>query len=131
MTTPAGIYPFSTQDGKVIPLDIIKPLGIIVCAFEAAGGIVATSVIPGGSVVGVLTSDADCFVQFGLPSLPSALVNNTLYLDTVFILANAVVTVTLPPGAISIVGRAKAGSLVIQIIDQWVGLGLVNQYGRK
>lgn len=131
MTTPAGIYPFSTQDGKSIPLDIIKPTGIMVRSFPAAGGIVSHCTIPDGSVVGVLTSSVECIVRFGAVDIPATLVDDTLYTNAVFIPAGAIVAVVLPAGILSVIGRGAAGTLFIQLIEQWAGLGLPNQYGRK
>lgn len=132
MGQPVGVYPFSTQDGKAIPLDIIRPKGLIICAFTPAALLtVSHCTIPDGTVVGVLTSSAECIVRFGPEDIPSVLEDGTLYEDTVFIPAGGGVTVVLQPGPISVTGTNKAGALFIQIIDQWAGLGLPTQYGRK
>lgn len=130
MNMPAGIYPFSTQDGKAIPLDIIKPKGLISCAYT--NGVVAHCVIPPDGSVGVLTSSFPCILRFGAVDMPVPPVDGVYYPDAVYIPAGGIITVALTPGPVSVVGAAtKSGVLYIQLIEQWAGLGLPTQYGRK
>jgi hypothetical protein len=128
MTTPTGVYPFATQDGKAIPLDIIKGTATIILPFTA-GGIVA-STIPPGSIVGVFMTDKACLVQFGT-SLAIPLVENDLIYDSVFVPERGIVTVALTPGPIRLVGMSGPGTLVIQLIEKWAALALPTQFVRK
>lgn len=124
---PEGIYPFSTQDGKAIPLDIIKPRAVIVQPYLVSAG--ATFQMPSYAVVGVLMSDTGCLVRFGeegivaTPGMPIT--------DCIIVPAGGIITTVLTPGDVHVLGLAKGGTLYIQLIEQWAAMGLATQYGRK
>lgn len=126
-TPPVGIYPFATQDGKAIPLDIIKPKGIIFQSFTA--GASAQITIPADATVGVIFSDKACAIGFGV-DVP-ALVANTYYPTTALIPVGSIVTLALTPGTAYVRGLTDSGNIWIQLIEKWAGLALNTQYGRK
>jgi hypothetical protein len=125
--TSKQVYPFATQDGKAIPLDIINPKGVIPVAFTQ---VVKAFVIPDGYEVGALYSTEDSLVRFG-NTIPNALVDGTLYDNAVIVPSKAMVTSGITPGNVYVKGLSASGVLYIQLIEKWAGLGLQMQYGRK
>jgi len=127
MTAPANVYPFSTADGKAIPLDIIRPMGLIIKTFTIAS---ASFTIPTDAVVGVLYSTSPCVVRFGTDiSLP--VTDGAEIADAVLVPAEMAVTVALTAGTAYVHGLIESGTLYIQLIEQWAGLALSKQYSRK
>lgn len=127
MTTPAGVYPFATQDGKAIPLDIIKPISIITKTFVSGSD--SSLVIPSGAVVGTITATKDCILRFGFAV--GSLVDGAELSDSVFLPENATITLALTVGTAYVRGIANSGSIYIQLIEKWAGLALNAQYQRK
>lgn len=128
MSTPIGVYPFATQDGKAIPLDIIKAKSVIMQSFIAGAGTAIT--IPATATVGVLISDKACLLRFGT-TLPASLIANTEYADTVLVPSGSIVVVAMTPGTAYVRGLSEAGTIYIQLIEKWAGLALNTQYQRK
>jgi hypothetical protein len=122
------LYPFSTEDSKAIPLDIIRPIAVIKVAF----GVTTTSVtIPVGWQLASFYSPVGCFIQFAASSMPASLVSGTSYNDVLFVPPNCVVTSTVLEGVATIVPyNAIAGTLVIQHIQKWAGLALQGRVSR-
>lgn len=128
MTTPAGIYPFATQDGKAIPLDIIKPEGILLQTFGVGSS--SSFTLPEGSLVGTFTATSACLVRFGT-DLPGSLAADTLYAETLLIPAETTVTCALTAGLVYVIGLVEEGTIYVQLIKKWAGLALDRQYLRK
>lgn len=124
---PAGNYPFSTQDGKAIPLDILKTRGLLISTFDAVSDSLIT--IPEGSEIAVLFSSTDCLFSIGsaLGSLPA---DNSLKEKTFYIPASHAVTIVLEQGS-SYVRGMGTGVLYVQLIERWVGMGLDTNYIRR
>lgn len=115
---PPNNYPFSTKDGKVIPLDIIKAKGLII---QDVGVVDAAITIPVGSNVAIVTSTVDCIIFMG--AIPGPLADGVFYPEAMYIHKNILYTISLEEGTIAI--RAPAiGTVYIQIIEQWAGLAL-------
>jgi hypothetical protein len=128
MTTPRGVYPFATQDGQAIPLDIIAPRSLMYQNFVSTGNGTAI-VIPTASEVGTVFSTKDAILRF--TDDLSILAADAEIPNALFIPANTIVTVALTPGTAYVLGIAEAGRLYLQVIDKWAGLGLPTQYVRK
>lgn len=127
MGTPAGVYPFSTQDGKAIPLDIIKPTGVLRKTFTSAGDDML--VVPDGTEVATIHADADCVV--GFDGSVGVLVDGVVLPNSLYVPAGSIITVALDSGPIAVRGISGSGTLTLQTIDKWAGLALSLQYNRK
>lgn len=124
------LYPFSTEDSKAIPLDVIRPLSLFKRAFLAAGQTVLT--IPVGWKVAAFYSSTGCMIQFAASSLVGPPADGTVYPDTLFIPPNCVVTATVLEGAGTVVSLAGvAGYVVVQQIQKWSGLALKRQISTR
>lgn len=119
------LYPFSTEDSKAIPLDIIRPLALLRKA--VASGAIATLAIPASWSVASFFSPTGCIVQFAGASLVSPLVDGTEYLDTLLVPPSCIVTATVIPGDAKILGLGAASYLIIQQMEKWAGLALQRQ----
>lgn len=124
---PSGVYPFATQDGKPIPLDIIKSAGFLWQSFIA--GVGSRFDIPPDKTVGVLIATTACLVTFGTDL--SDFMSNKVYNDTILIPADSPVTVSLIPGKAYVRSLTSPGTLYIQLIEKWAGLALDKQFTRK
>jgi len=120
------LYPFSTVDGVPIPLDIIRPLGVLRISIPINTGsdLLALGVV---TPILVLRSTVNCFVRFGtIATIPST----TMIGDSVYIPANE--TLVVAPGLtdISVIGENLVGVLDVQLLEQWAGLGKELPYRR-
>lgn len=122
---PKEVYPLSTQDGDAIPLDVIRPLGVLVQAFVAGTG--ETIALPTGYPVVVIHADKACFIGFDAD--PADLVDGAFLADILYIPEASTITVSVPEGTtnISIMGQAEAGVAVIQMVQQWASISLQTQ----
>jgi len=128
MAAPAGVYPFATQDGKAIPLDIINPSALLKRLYTANASSAFT--IPAGYSVGVFYSSQGAVVSFGVDK--TNLADNVLADSTLFIPSDVLVTAAFNPGAAYVASASGiAGVLYIQFIQKWSGLALNTQYQRK
>ena len=117
------LYPFSTEDNKSIPLDIIRPLSIIRKALASA--VLSTIVIPASWKLASFFCPAGCYVQFFTETLPTPLVDGTEYVNTLFVPPNCIVTSTVLAGNAKILMLGTGTSyLVVQNIQKWAGLSL-------
>lgn len=128
MTTPANVYPFATQDGKAIPLDILRPSGIMILTFQVATE--SFFIIPNGYEVGIFFSPTWVLARFGQPFTVPVL-NNTLYTDALIIPSGTMTVASLTQGPCYIKGLTENGTLYLQLIEKWAGLALDKQYIRK
>jgi hypothetical protein len=117
------LYPFSTEDNKSIPLDIIRPLGLIRTALASA--VLSTIVIPATWKLASFFCPAGCYIQFFNETLPSPLIDGTEYVDTLFVPPSCVVTSTVIAGNAKILMLGTGTSyLAAQNIQKWAGLSL-------
>lgn len=120
------LYSFSTEDGKAIPLDIIRPLAIMLQAVNA--GSQTSITIPVTWKVASFYSSVGCFIEFASALMPWPILANTEYTDVLFVPPNIIVTATVIPGvAIISPASGSAGSIIIQQIQKWAGLALRRQ----
>jgi hypothetical protein len=122
------LYPFSTQDGKSIPLDIIRPAGLIIQSFTASGNTFLESSTP--LDVAVFMASKPCLVGFG-EEVPNPAVNGEFYSNSLIIPAGVIITVKCPSSIMYIRGTDEAGTLYVQAIHRWAGLSLPSQLFRK
>lgn len=125
-TIPKDNYPFATKDGKVIPLDIIKPTGVIIKTFNSDNPLAIT--IPEGILVAVLSATEACVVQLTTSVIPS---DGVFIEDALYLPANTLVTTTLKAGSINVIGVQRSGRLAIQAIEKWAGLSLDINYTKR
>lgn len=128
MATAASdqLYPLSDNAGKAIPLDIIRPLGAIKWALPFNAALPIT--IPADFALVSMFSDVDCVLDFtGDLVYPAA--DATAYESALIIPADTILTVALPSaGAAKLIPlSADAGTVVMNCIQKWAGLGLQRQ----
>ena len=124
MTTPIDAYPFATQDGKAIPLDILRPSGL----YRLATGSLIT--LPEGSEVAAIHAiGGSALLGFG-GSIPPELVLETYYPQALFVPAEGTVIVRVPDLVVS-VSASAATTVYVQLIAKWAGLALPAQYAKK
>lgn len=121
------VYPFATQDGKAIPLDIIKPSGLIFTNFTDSADVSIT--IPEGYPVAAIIANTACFIRFG--DSIGTLVENTFYNNLLLIPSNTITIVSLIVGSAKVRGLTDSGSVYLQLIEKWAGLALDKQFIRK
>lgn|SRR5574337_114699 len=121
------VYPFATQDGKSIPLDIIRPSGLIFRDFIAGTPLPIT--IPEGYPVAAIISDSACLIKFA--GNIGTLIANTLYADLLLVPAGTIIISSVVAGNGAVQGLSAAGTVYIQLIEKWAGLALDKQFTRK
>lgn len=124
--TPSDIYPFATQDGKAIPLDILKPSYLFHVALTAESTPIS---LPEGAVVAMFLADQAALVSFGEPV--SAVTSAWSQEHCLYIPKDGIVSSALISTSVHVKAVGTLGSLWIQIIEQWAGLALAKQYVRK
>lgn len=124
---PSQVYPFATQDGKAIPLDIIRPAGLIQLAFNNSS--VVNFTLADTYTEGVILATTACVVRQG-STIPS-IVDGTFYQDMFLVYTDTLITVSLLPGPIYVKGLTGSGTLYLQLIEKWAGLALPKQFIRK
>ena len=121
------LYPLATQDGKPIPLDVVKAVGLIVVdlttTFQAIVLDSKYSLAVVYSEVGTLLDLAN-----GAVTVP---VSGTDYPDWQFIPAGFAVACILPVGTIRVASVSGTGKLCIQGVQQWQVLALPRQATAK
>ena len=113
------LYPLSTQDGKHIPLDVVKPLGLT--AFTMTANTAADITVPVGYSLVWLYATAACVLHMTAVNLPNALVSGTNYTDSIFIPADTLMTIVVEEGECSLLGLG-AGTLYMNSVEQWAAL---------
>jgi len=120
------LYPFSTEDNKSIPLDIIKPLSIIV--LDVSAGALSTFVVPADWKVATFFCEKGCVVEFATANIPATPVSGVEYPTALFVPPNCVVTATVIEGTASVgVLGSGVSKLVIQQVQKWAGMALRRQ----
>lgn len=127
--TTANRYPLSTPDGKAIPLDLIKPLGVLRLSFTAAAH--NSQTLPSAYQDKIFTaySTEDCYLDF--KATPAAVIDDVVSTDTLFIPAGVLIAFISNSLYIAARGSTASGIVQIQIIDIWAGLLLESQVNRR
>lgn len=121
------VYPFSTQDGKAIPLDIIRPSGLLYRNFTELAE--SSLNIPDGYPVAAVIADKPCLVKFA--GSIGILAEDIVYSDLLIVPANTITIVSLLSGVGAVKGLTEAGTIYVQLIKKWAGLALDKQFTRK
>ena len=127
MATPAELYPFSTQDGKAIGLDVIKPLGVIYYLLSATFTAV---VLPAKYNLSAVYSSVDAYIDLTNTASGSP-VSGADNVRWVFIPAATVVILELPTATVRIRGVTGAGNMYITALQKYAALGLPRQFDTK
>lgn len=120
MTASNLIYPFSTQDGSAIPLDIVEPLSFFFVSLVI--NTAKSFTIPAGFDIAYVISETDCILQFGATDIPNAPVAETVYDNAIFIPADLPCMIKLTPGEASAVTISASGKVRFNKIRQWAAL---------
>lgn len=117
--TIKGLYPLSTQDGKAIPLDVVKPSTLVKADFVAATPLSVT--IPADTAICYLFATKACVLRMAAVALPAVLVSGTEYANAIFIPENMPMTLLLEAGEAYVLGE-ESGSIYISAVEQWGAL---------
>ena len=129
MTTPSDLYPLSTIDGKEVPLEVIKPIGIMIASFSSSPS--SPVAIPDASKLIGISSTEDCFVLFANATI-SVPANNTYVSGVLFVPADTIITVIPSAAYYSVVSASSNnGTLTLQFLETWHGLALPTQFVRR
>jgi hypothetical protein len=127
-TAPQDNYPFSTRDGKVIPLDILRSKSIVFQDFTSI--LTANITIPVGSSVAYGYATEDCVLVLE-SSASIVFAPDTPITKGIFFPKDHVVVFAVSPGVSSIKGLTASGRIYLQIMEQWAGLGLDINYRKQ
>lgn len=123
------LYPFATQDGKHIPLDIIKPKGLILVNLNNIA--ISTIAIPEDATICTLFTTHLAIGQQGV-AMPG-LINPEVFYEGMFYLPPVTtIVLSLAPGDLHLRTIDNvAATVYIQFITKWAGLALARQYTKK
>lgn len=133
MADISGRYPLSTADGKAIPLDTVRPYGIVKKSFLSASGSSAISIPSTVSVVAAYATE-DCFIKFAASGATiSAPSDGVAMTDAIFVPADSLMVFTPPVDkrSIAIIGDSANGSLILSYLETWNGLSMQSQVTRR
>lgn len=133
MSDIQGRYPLSTADGQAVPLDIIRPMGIVSISFNPSTGTSPFTLSDTLDCYSIRATE-DCLVEFNATfPLATNLVNATFRADALYVPKNTILFISPPvsKNIISVLGISTSGLLHIQYIESWTGLALKNQYTRR
>jgi len=121
-------YPLSTASGQAIPLEVIKPLGVLLVDFTAAGYI--ANAIPAEYVdkIFIASSSEDCYIAAS--ASPVTPVVGTVAVDVIHVPASMIVAFVGNSATLNVRGVSATGRVVLQIVDTWSGLALEQQVTR-
>jgi hypothetical protein len=135
MATTSGIkeqlYPFATEDSKAIPLDVIRPLSLIIKSFLGTG-VAAALIIPLNWKLATFFSPVGCLIEFAAETLTNPVTDGIEYANTLFVPPNCIVTSTVLVGVARVISidNDTAGFVVAQQIQKWAGLALARQVSK-
>lgn len=124
------LYSLSTEDGKAIPLDVIRPLSLLITSWGIGG--FSTITIPVAWKIATFFCERGCYVQFDAPVGTTLPAENIEHLNTLIVPPNTLVASTVLPGVAKVVGYSNlvVGKLVAQQIQKWSGLALKRQISK-
>lgn len=119
------LYPFSTKDGTVIPLDIIRPSGALKKAIPTVTGSALETLGSSTTPIVIFRSDVACFVSFGAVAV---IPGSTIVANVVYVPAGVPIVCAPKLTTYSVIGDGAVGTLIIQLVEQWAGLGHESSY---
>lgn len=123
------LYPFSTPDGRDIPFEVIRPIGLTKVGFTYSTATVVYDVVVAEELVYLYATDA-CIVGFGrvavLPAV-DAIEENQFHFP-----AATGTALQVPADGISVYGLGgENGTLWIQKMEPWESLKSGQGFGRR
>jgi hypothetical protein len=127
---PKNNYPYSTKEGNIIPLDILRGKGVLTKTFVA--GTSSDIIIPEGWETGILYATETCIIVFetevgsshGLTDNVSN--DNSMYVPKGFAISSALIE-----GNASVFGITAGGRIIVQAVERWAGAALDVNYVRR
>ncbi len=122
MSTPKDLYPFSTQDGKSIPFEVLDSTSAAKIAINPTATVLTTLPVSEGIVI--LYSSVDAWVAFagGLTTLPMG--DNTFYPNTTFVPAFTLISAAIRGANMYLSADSADGAIRVQVARKWAGLAL-------
>lgn len=114
-----GLYPITTQDGRPIPMEIVKPSSLIY--WELVSGVEKVVTIPAGFAVCFVVTTANCFIRNADVTF-GAVAEDTEYADAILLPADNVVTLNLTPGAGRRIYPLSDGVIYLSAVKQWAAM---------
>jgi hypothetical protein len=125
-SVPKDNYPFSTKDGRVIPLDILRAEG---CWNHSMPTIQTTFTLPASLVlpiIAIIYCDVDAIISFD-----EDIVDDAYMAGGHFIAGGSYIAFALPSRTIKTRAQEVAGFCVVNVITRWAGLDLDITYGKR
>lgn len=132
MTDLVGRYPFSTADGKSIPLDIVRPAGCLMLPVALTASAALT--VPANIEAFTVFCTEDCILTFHATApVASVPASGVLAVDSFYLPKGLIITLSPPIGKqlFSVIGVTAAGEFVAQFLESWSGLALQSQQARR
>lgn len=125
-TAQRQLYPFATEDGKDIPLEVIRPLGAFFVNVPAGG---SSFILPEKYEIVSAYSSEHALWSF-LGNDPVAGTDNN---EALFIPAQQTITAAIPISAAGKIVPLEGLPclVVIQAIQRWAGIGMQRQLVRR
>jgi len=114
-------YPLSTLNGQYIPLDVIRPSGLIKASYLTASASAAAA-LPAGTELLLIRSTTDCFIKFANSAATKP--TSTVVADTLYLRRGEVQVVSPMSLFYSVIGDTIDGDLFIQTLETWQSLSL-------
>jgi len=115
---PQDNYILSSPEGVPIPLDVLRPNGVLIADFLV--GSLTEYVLPASAEVAIFYASEECYVVFEAEA--TAIVSGEFKPNCLFCPKGHAITSSLLSETFSVRGLSKSGSLVIQVIERWAGL---------
>ena len=118
-----NLYPLSTQDGQAIPLDVIRPTGLLWISHNTS------EVLPDGiSVIAIHANGGDAQIAFGNTAF-TGVAAGVLQENILYVPINGVVIAEVVDPTIT--AYCPTATVYIQLMEKWTSLALAKQTGRK
>lgn len=126
-------YPLSTPDGQAIPLDVVRPYGLVFKTFLSSGPTAALTIPAAIEVFSILASE-DCLIKFAASAASAAVPADGVMAADTGIASKDILTVLSPPvdkKSISLIGLSANGTATLSYYENWSGLSLQSQITRR
>lgn len=135
MADLAQRYPLSTADGQAIPLEVVRPIGVVKKSFVTGSGTAAITIPEECNLIEVFATQ-NCILQFAASAASASALSDGVQKTSAFYLqANALKTRFVSPpigmNSVSIIGDTSDGSIVLQYLKSWTGLSTAAQPTRR
>lgn len=133
MSDLIGRYPLSTADGQSIPLEVVRPHGVVSKTFlSSSPGVDMT--IPSTIDIFSILCDQDCIIKFAASGASASALSDGVLATDVAVVIRDVLTVLSPPidkRSISLRGLSANGTALISYYENWAGLSTQPQLTRR